>query len=221
MKQLNAIIVHILLITICISITSLQNTNYKNNILTYEDKDDIINDIEIEVIQPYSTLVAEVDVFEAVEEIEEAMPVYDIPLSKELQEFTYDKCKEYEVPYELILAIFKTESNFNIKAKNKNSNGSVDRGIGQINSIHKKEFNKQGFTDWFNPYENIEYSVKYFAELYHKFDGNEHYSLSSYNRGEWGFRKLLKKGITSTKYSRAVINNKNKITQYKEGDIYE
>lgn len=222
MKQLYVIIVRILLILVCTNIVNLQMTKHENNILTYDCESGTINDIKTEIVKPYSVLVAATDVRESVEDIisepEETMPMYDVPLSKELQEFIYDKCKEYEVDYKLILAIIKTESNFKSGTTNKNSNGSRDHGYMQINSIHKKEFAKQGFTDMHDAHQNIEYGIKYFADLYHKFNGNEHYSLSSYNRGEYGFRKLLKKGITSTKYSRVVINNKNKITQVKEGD---
>ena len=51
------------------------------------------------------------------------MPNYDIPLDKDIQQYLYDKCKEYEVPYELALSIIKVESNFNPDTVNKNSDG--------------------------------------------------------------------------------------------------
>lgn len=63
----------------------------------------------------------------------------------------------------LMVAIAKAESGMNPKAINHNRNGSVDRGLFQINSIHgfvnledpktniesaKKVYEKQGITAW-------------------------------------------------------------------------
>ena len=44
----------------------------------------------------------------------------------------------------VLRAIFKVESNFNPNAINRNSNGTVDVGIGQHNSIHFAELRKFG-----------------------------------------------------------------------------
>lgn len=217
MRHVNKVLVYFMLFGICVNMYDLQNTNIKDSVLTTEVKSDTIIDARTEIIKPYSILVAETDVYkheeEFEEELEDIMPEYDIPLSKELQEFTYSKCKEYEVEYELILAIMKTESNFKSNTVSKNSKSNFDKGLMQINTIHKKNFRKLGFTDMLDPYQNIEYGIRYFAELYHKFNGNEHYSLSAYNKGEFGWSKLLKRGITSTKYSRKVLKNKEKITK--------
>jgi hypothetical protein len=230
MKKLYPILVYLLLIAICISIVNLQNTKVKNNILTNEDKSDTITGIEIEVIktetqdirvqseptqEPPTIIIAE-------EETEDKMPEYDIPLSKELQEFTYVTSKQYNVPYELVLAVIATESNFKINAINENSETNADLGIMQINSIHKEIFKEKGFTDIFDPYQNIEYGISYLAELYSKFEGNEHYTLSAYNKGEYGFKELLKQGITSTKYSRKVMENKLLLNEnIKGGEWYD
>ena len=44
----------------------------------------------------------------------------------------------------VLASILKVESSFNPKAVNRNDNGSVDVGIGQMNSIHFKELAKWG-----------------------------------------------------------------------------
>lgn len=44
----------------------------------------------------------------------------------------------------VLRAILQVESKFDPKAVNRNDNGSLDVGIGQINSIHFKELSKYG-----------------------------------------------------------------------------
>lgn len=59
-------------------------------------------------------------------------------------------------PY-LLASIAKTESNFNANAVRRNSNGSRDVGVMQINSIHFPELAKYGITEahLFDPCTNI------------------------------------------------------------------
>ncbi len=54
--------------------------------------------------------------------------------------------RKYNIDPELLWAIAKTESNFNPKAINTNSNGSTDIGLMQINTIHLEELKKFGIT---------------------------------------------------------------------------
>ncbi len=44
----------------------------------------------------------------------------------------------------ILRAIIQVESNFNAKAVNKNTNGTTDVGVAQINSMHFKELSKHG-----------------------------------------------------------------------------
>ena len=63
----------------------------------------------------------------------------------------------YRIDPKILYSIAKKESNFNTNAINRNSNGSVDIGIMQINSSHLKEIEKFGFKKehLFNPKINI------------------------------------------------------------------
>lgn len=63
----------------------------------------------------------------------------------------------YRIDPKILYSIAKKESNFNPNAINRNSNGSVDIGIMQINSSHLKEIEKFGFKKehLFNPKINI------------------------------------------------------------------
>ena len=135
----------------------------------------------------------------------EDLPEYDIPLDVLLQEHIYLKCLWYDIPYELVLAVIKTESDFDADAFNKRSH---DYGIMQINKIHKEAFAEAGYTDIFDPYQNTSYGIGYLAGFYHAYDQDEHKALMCYNMGEKKFRELSRKGITSSVYSREVVKYK-------------
>ena len=63
----------------------------------------------------------------------------------------------YRIDPKILYSIAKIESKFNPNAINRNTNGTVDIGIMQINSVHMKELNKLGFRQehLFNPKINI------------------------------------------------------------------
>lgn len=63
----------------------------------------------------------------------------------------------YRIDPKILYSIAKKESKFNPNAINRNSNGSVDIGVMQINSVHLKELEKYGFRKehLFNPKINI------------------------------------------------------------------
>lgn len=73
----------------------------------------------------------------------------------------YIVCKVYKEELtvkqaELLIAIAKAESGMNPNAINVNRNGTVDRGVFQINSIHKSLSNE----DAFNFKKNIDFAIK-------------------------------------------------------------
>lgn len=85
-----------------------------------------------------------------------------------------------------------------------------DYGLMQINEInHKWLAETYGMTDMLNAKENIYCGVKMIADLVHKY-GDTHKALMAYNMGEGGARKLWKKGILTSKYSRKVMENMDK-----------
>lgn len=55
--------------------------------------------------------------------------------------------QSYGIPVEVLKAVAKTESNFNPKAVNKNSNGSYDIGMMQINSTWLPKLEAYGITE--------------------------------------------------------------------------
>lgn len=70
---------------------------------------------------------------------EVVMPKYDVPLSIEIQEYTYERCKYDNKKYELVLKIMKGESNFNQNniSYNKGSK-TTDYGLMQVNSSNRQ-----------------------------------------------------------------------------------
>ncbi len=136
---------------------------------------------------------------------------YDIPLNKDLQKYIYKKCKETGFTYETVLAMIKLESNYNPKAINKNTNGTVDKGLCQINSSWNKELKKIGITDLFDPYQNID-AAFYILQNDCNHD-NEHKMLMCYNMGSPNTKRLNNRGIYSSKYSRKVIDLKQELLE--------
>ncbi len=142
------------------------------------------------------------------------IPLYDIPLNIDIQKYIYEISKEKNIPHELILGVIKTESNFDPKAKNVNKNGSVDKGLMQINSIHEKWCKELGITNLYDPYQNIKFGSTLLANLYTKYK-DVHKTLIAYNMGESNLRKNLKVGRSKTDYSRKVVKNINIILSSK------
>ena len=89
---------------------------------------------------------------------------------------------KYNIPTSLLWAIAKHESNFNKNAINKNNNGTIDIGIMQINSIHKKSIEDLNLTleDLYNPEINIEFGAKILSQCIKKFGYNKK-ALNCYN----------------------------------------
>lgn len=72
---------------------------------------------------------------------------------------------KYNVPVEVALTIAHTESRFNPKAINKNTNGTVDKGCMQINtSAHPRAFAKPA--DAFIAVINVDYGLRFLSQLY-------------------------------------------------------
>lgn len=130
----------------------------------------------------------------------------DIDLPFEYQLHTYNICKKYDVDYELALAVLLHESGGVVDTVNTNANGTVDKGLMQINSVNYKWLEEElGITNIEDPYQNIEAGVFMLGEFSAKYD-DVHQILMSYNMGSDTMRKLNRKGIYSSEYSRQVVS---------------
>lgn len=143
-------------------------------------------------------------------EVRAAEPTYyDIPLSKDLQLYTYNKCVEYGIPdhYELVLAMMWQESNYTADLISKTD----DYGIMQINSCNYDWLvDLFGPTDFLDASDNINAGVYIISKLLIKYE-DEHMALMSYNMGEHGASLNWQAGSYTSKYSRSVMAKREAI----------
>ena len=143
-------------------------------------------------------------------EVRAAEPTYyDIPLSKDLQLYTYNKCVEYGIPdhYELVLAMMWQESNYTADL----ISSTDDYGIMQINSCnHSWLVDLLGPTNFLDASDNINAGVYVISKLLIKY-GDEHKALMAYNMGEHGASLNWQAGNYTSDYSRGVVAKREAI----------
>lgn len=117
-----------------------------------------------------------------------------IPLSKELQRYTYDTCIEQNVRYTMVLAIMRRESGYDINATHYNTNGTMDSGAMQLNDVMRPFLKDQyGIVDLMDPYENIRGGTSFIRYLLNKYD--ERSAMMAYQYGEGGMASKHSQGI--------------------------
>ena len=153
-----------------------------------------------------------IPVTEEVEELkdEDGFVYYDIPLELDIQRHIFDECQLHEVPYELAMAVMYVETGGTYKTDLRSKTN--DSGLFQVNDVHKKWLRESGITDLYNPYQNSSAGIWILKDALSKGD-NIHTSLMVYNMGHGGARKLWKKGIYSSKYSRKVVETMDLLFQ--------
>ena len=128
----------------------------------------------------------------------EVQTIYNVPLSDELQIYTQEICKEYKVPFDLVIGVMFVESTFNQSARNGNCYGLM-----QVNDINTEELKNIGVYDLTDAKQNIKSGVYLLSKALRKYDISE--ALIVYNWGESGAKEKLNSGITSTDYTRKVL----------------
>lgn len=129
-------------------------------------------------------------------EVDNGFVKYNIKLSVDLQKYAYNMCKKYGVPYVTFLAMMRVESGYRT-----NATSSTGHGLCQINPSNLPYLKKKiGTTNLMDPYQNIEAGAYWLSRYYKSWkkttSGEELtlHALNSYNWGEGGYRKYLKKG---------------------------
>lgn len=132
-------------------------------------------------------------------------PIYDIPLSEELQKYVYEISLEYEIDHKLLLSIMwvETGGTFKLDLISKTN----DYGLMQINKSNHKWLSNAGLDDMLDPYDNIRAGAIILGGLVEKY-GNSHQALMAYNFGEGGMKKVMRNGHQSSRYSRRVFEIK-------------
>lgn len=143
-------------------------------------------------------------------EVRAAEPTYyDIPLSKELQLYTYTRCVDYGIAdhYELVLAMMWQESNFTPDTISKTN----DYGIMQINACnHEWLRDMLGTTNFLDASQNIDAGTYIISRMLLKYE-DEHKALMAYNMGENGASLNWEAGIYTSNYSRGVVAKREAI----------
>lgn len=143
------------------------------------------------------------------EPIEKTIPTYDIPLSAELQEYTYEKSIKYDVDHVMVLAIMQVESHYKPDVISQNG----DYGLMQINQSNHKYLEKSiNTTDFLDPEQNIEAGIVWLSGIYaNNHDPNK--ILMVYNMSGNVAQELWERGIESTAYSREVLKGMDEIRE--------
>lgn len=130
---------------------------------------------------------------------------YGGSLPVEVQEYTWNICREYGIDYALVLAMIEVESGYHYDAE---SNCQAVGYMQVMENWHTDRMQKLGATDLKDPYQNILVGVDYVAELLRRYPVSV--ALSAYNRGlnnqrGTGALDLANRKIYETKYSEKVL----------------
>ena len=179
---------------ICFADTNIDFKNLQDNeIKMYITNEDIINKIKTANKETKT----------------EKVIYYDIPLSKELQDYTRKICEEYgNVDETLVYALIKQESNFRVEALGENGKS---KGLMQIQEIwHKERMKKLGVDSLMTAKGNIRVGIDILSEKIDKYDDLGK-ALTAYNAGDGGaYKYYFSKGIYANDYAKKIIKNKDK-----------
>ena len=132
----------------------------------------------------------------------------DVPLSDELQEYTYETAEKYSVNYDLMLAIMQTESQFN----NVVSDNGEDIGLCQINACNAEWlYSEYGIYNLMDERQNIEACAIILNKLQGQFDDESHVVMA-YNLGASKAEKYIRSGKT-VEYTEKVYENMKEIKE--------
>ncbi|MCG8570704.1 MAG: lytic transglycosylase domain-containing protein [Spirochaetes bacterium] len=112
---------------------------------------------------------------------------------------------KHDIDPTLLVALMETESSFNPKAKNHNRNGSVDRGLCQLNN---KTFPDLKIKDFYDPATNIRLACELLRWCFDSADGSIEIALAYYNAG-YG-------NVSREKVGKTTLNYIHKIIRYQE-----
>ena len=125
---------------------------------------------------------------------------YDIPLSRELQDYIYELSVKYNVPCEVVISVIQQESSYRPKVVGQ----AGELGYMQIHPINFERLEEElGITDFTDPEQNILCGVYMLSELYDEYD-NMIDVLMCYSCGEAGAKRLWDAGVTETEYTKSV-----------------
>ena len=145
--------------------------------------------------------------------------LYDLPeqyadkgyFPEKMQIYTRCLCKQYDVPYALVLAIIEQESGYEF---DKTGDGGQSKGYMQIyEKWHTDRMQKLNCTDLMNPYQNVRVGIDFLSYLFKKY-GTIQDTLAAYNYGEKGAREhLWSNGVYVYSYNTAIMQRMKEIEE--------
>lgn len=131
-------------------------------------------------------------------------------LSPAVAEAIWTAATAHKVAPEVVLRVIEVESNWNPGLEHVNTDGSVDRGLMQLNdSTWPWLARRTGITDAdpLNPLHNVQMGIWLLGYLQRKY-GDLHHVLTAYNQGEGGLeRHVLANRSGESTYSRRVLQH--------------
>lgn len=119
-----------------------------------------------------------------------------------VQLYMKEKGEEYDIPFEILLAIAKKESGYNYEALS----GTGDYGLMQINKSNFTFLRSNGISEWFDPYQSIDAACILINEVRTRYSLSDwHKILMCYNMGYNRASELWEGGVYNTSYSRTVM----------------
>lgn len=140
---------------------------------------------------------------------EKQVTYYDIPLSKDIQDYVKKLCEKYKnVEETLVYAVIKQESNFNVNALGDNGRS---KGLMQIQQIwHGERMDKLNVSSLMTAKGNIKVGIDILSEKIKKYDGNLGKALTAYNAGDSGaYKYYFSKGVYANNYAKSVLEYKD------------
>ncbi len=176
-----------------------------------ERQEVVIKDLKQTVQNMKKIVVTKEKKFDALENIVERAREYQTSI--ELVLLVNQKAKKYDLDGDIVYSLIAKESRFEPRATNYNSNGTVDRGLMQLNSgtaFWLAEKGRVAIKDFrlsmlYEPETNLELGLWYLKQLHNKYK-NWSAALTAYNRGPGGLEKhYVRTGSFDSNYSNAIL----------------
>lgn len=144
--------------------------------------------------------------------MEQKQRYFDVPLPHDFQDYIFLECTTNGVPEDLVIALIGVESQYNSKCISKTN----DYGLMQINICHKESLERDlQVTDLLDSKQNIKAGVHMLSWIVDKYPDLDK-TLMVYNHGETGAKKLWKRGIFQTQYTKKIQTQIKNLARCKE-----
>jgi len=183
---------------------------------------DLTEETEEELTAAFQNYFSEITTLKLNDSTDIGLVLYRQPLSKAAVEWFYyqitgnktvtqailSEAEKNDIPLSLAFALAYTESNYNIKAINRNSNNTIDRGLFQLNS---NSFPALSETEFYDAELSAKYGLSHLRFCINS-AGNEVSALAMYNAGTSRVRSN-KTPLTTLNYVGKILTYQKMVEQ--------